>query len=180
MSSVNDGKKRITSYLKMENLSLSGTRNVLIIACFLTFFGSASIFVYYPRGDLIWTAFHASLVVVVVGFPILIYSAKRYLKLRRLLIKTELEAKKKMYEGLPKETGAANVLLKIEGKTAARVVGWEDGKNRFHQPLENIYSEVEVPESAIAVSIVVFDEKGKPQANINEKKSKLNQYYIVP
>jgi hypothetical protein len=50
----------------------------------------------------------------------------------------------------------------------------------IHPSLKNVYREDEVPKSVITVWLVVFDEKGKPCSIMQEKRSNLSQYYIVP
>jgi hypothetical protein len=70
--------------------------------------------------------------------------------------------------------------LSIEGKTAARVAGWDDRNSRVQPSLKNVYREDEVPKSVTAVWLVMFDEKGKPCSIMQEKRNNLSQYYMVP
>jgi hypothetical protein len=172
-------KKRIMDWLKMENSSLAEIKKALVISCLFTSLTGTSMFWSYSRGDWVWIAVGG--IVAIVGLLNSVYLTPKYAKLARVLRKQELEeAEKRMFEGLLKTSSPPCGLLSIEGKTAARVAGWDDRNSRVQPSLKNVYREDEVPKSVTAVWLVMFDEKGKPCSIMQEKRNNLSQYYMVP
>jgi hypothetical protein len=78
-------------------------------------------------------------------------------------------------------------LLEYGGKPAARVIGWESGREKAESgaprviiPMRNITDPSQVPRSARSVWIVVFDKAGNPIDRGLIPRSELENYQLVP